>query len=77
MQSKHLSFQQELQFAEYFLQHLHFNLPQNVQSFNNGKTSLIKSLYSFINSFSSPKMNSIPKKKKKFFLKKSLKKLLI
>ena len=40
MQLKHLSFQQELKFTEYFFQYLHFNLPQFVP-YQSRKTPLI------------------------------------
>ena len=69
LQLKHMSFY-TVQFTEYFSQYFHFSLLQKLHVFSDGKTSLIKNLYYFINSFSFPKIKSISKEKKIFLKKK-------
>ena len=47
------------------MQYSHFSLLQNLHVFSDGKTLSIKNRYSWINSFSFSKMNSISQKEKK------------
>ena len=62
-QFKHLSAMYMLQLTQNVLQYLHFNLLQNLQSFNDGKISFTKKCY-FFNNYCFQKLDPSLKKEK-------------